>query len=113
MASKYKYLIRPDGSIRLCSQSPLTPGESDTPFESDIRYAPGDYAWDFETKKMVEIPEATKQRQRSAVAAARSSEEAQAGKDLRDLKKKLKRQTVEFREMFVLLARIVGVDLSD
>ena len=65
------------------------------------------------TKKMVEIPETTKQQRHSAAAAARSAEEAQAAKDLRDLKKKLKKQTVEFREMFVLLARIVGVDISD
>ena len=113
MSSKFRYLISPDGSIRVCTQAKVTPADTDFVHESTQYYPPGQYMWDFNQGKMGEIPEGVKAARHAERTAEQVREGNQKQEDLRKLKKKLKKQTVEFREMFVLLAKIVGVDISE
>lgn len=112
MAAKYRYLIRPDGTIRVASKSPVEANETDTLVCLTQYYQPGEYFWDFGTEQMVGYTDVQLAERRQAKLDAQAAEDAalQAKRDR--IATLMSRLTADQAEVVQLVCELGGVPLD-
>lgn len=113
MAKKqFRYLVRPDGTIRVVSQSVVPPQETDTLIRLTEYYRPGRYFWDFNIEKMVSYTDEQLEARRRAKEAEQAEREADLASKKKRLGQVLHSLSPDQREAVQLIAEIANVDLS-
>ena len=111
-AAKYRYLIRPDGTICVVSKNVVQAQETDTLVCLTQYYRPGRYFWDFGTEAMLAYTEEQLAARRQEKVDAQAEEDA----DIQSKKERLAvvrgSRTPDQREAVQLIADISNVDLT-
>ena len=106
-----KYLIRPDGTIRVCTKGRVKKQDSDTVVLHATRLPVGKHRYDFSTKSFVPYTAQDRLKRKASQPAVEHPGVARQ-KKITKLKQLLDSADPKTQELFVLLGELVDVDLS-
>ncbi len=109
----FKYLIRPDGTIRVRTKAQIRPAEDDFVYTSPTKYEPRKHFWDFTTEQMLSYSPAQQTARRDAAKdAVDQVEAAKIAKVLRIKELTAQVQDADQREMWETLGELLGFDFG-
>jgi DNA-directed RNA polymerase specialized sigma24 family protein len=109
---QFRYLVRPDGTIRVVSKSVVQKQETDTLVTLTQYYRPGLYFWDFNLEQMVAYTDEQLAERRQAKLDEQAAKDADLTAKKERLGRVLNSLTPDQREAVTLIADIANVDLS-
>lgn len=112
MSQKYKYLIRPDGSLRVVTQGEALPNDTDHLESLTPYYHPGRHFWDFGTSQMVAYTEEQLAQRQQDKADAQDAEDAAVQAKRDRLAELMPLLSAEQQEVVALVAELGGVSLE-
>jgi len=109
--TEYKYLIRPNGTIRICTKGKVNKNDTDLVVLHGQHLPPGQYRYDFDEEKFVKIPKAERDARHSAAATRVAEAKAARAKKVKDLRKLIKKQSPEMEDLLNRMAELSGIEL--
>lgn len=109
---KFKYLIRPDGTIRVSTKGSITPLDTDHVVLLTERYHPSRYFWDFDISQMVAYSDEQLAERRRVKLDARAEERASVAAKKARLAHLMSTLSREQAEVVALVAELGGVSLD-
>lgn len=112
-SKEYKYLIRPDGSIRVRTKAQIAPEDSDFVHLSTEKYEPGQFFWDFATEQMLQHSPAQKKAKKEkadALVAQRAADRDAAIARIKELRPGIAKKN---KEMWSLLGKLLEYDFGE
>jgi hypothetical protein len=107
----FKYIIRPDGRIRVVTKGKIRMRDDEFVVLSKQRFHPGKFKYNFEQEAIIGINPSEIAAARVALQAADAQSVADAQGQLNSLKSKVQALTGDQRDAFELLGDVLGVDL--
>lgn len=111
-STKYRYLIRPDGTIRVASKSLVAPNDTDFQVSLTPYYEPGKYFWDFSSSQMMAYTDEQLAARRQGRRAAQEEKAALLEQKKARLSHLLSTLSLEQAEVVALVAELGGVKLD-
>jgi ABC-type Mn2+/Zn2+ transport system ATPase subunit len=105
----HKHVLRPDGSIRVCTKAAVGVEDDEVVLLSATVYTPGKWFYDKSTNQMIAYTPAQLQERRRVRVEAADAERSQRRKKLERLTHLMAAQSSEIKEALELIADLSGL----